>query len=810
MDFFRRAFYWWTIGWSFVSLWTERLWARFWALCTILMFFGAFAVSGLIFKFGKTGHFVLLVVFLGTAILAALYMGRRFILPRLWQIERRIERESGLKHRPLAMLHDKPEEGASPAAVKLWYKQRAETQKSWGRLRIWRPRPRVGRQDKYSLRFVAMLSLAAALVFAQGRALDRLHAALQPPALFKMPVTVVAMDVWIEPPAYTTAAPVFLATAQTGRTTAEEASVPDGSLLKLRIGGIKSAPKLFYGGRKAQAFTEAAPGSFTLEMPLTQSGVMEIRRGWWQSPLGSWNIDIIPDNQPDIQILSADAAERAALKITYSARDDYGIRSLRAVIEPSPDIAPQPWHETISFDVPFSGRQSREAEHHIEHLAHHPMAGTPVMIRLIATDEVGNTAESNIEKIVLPERQFKNPAAIVLNRERKRLIRFDDPLTFRVTSAVLVGLANRPGAIKEDLRVFLGLVVAVKRLGYTPTKYSAFTVRDILWNLALRLEDGGLVLAREELRQALQKLNQALNDKNISEETLQELTEDVNKKTQQYMQELAKEMRQRMEQGDGEQQKQPEISPELAQKLMDKMDMSDVEEMMRQMQHGDSREQMQAMTEMMQKMLDSTDPGNAMGEREQKALEQLQKMEDLIQDQQKLIDQTGKMEPKQESGEQEGEQGRIRKELGDVMRGMGENMPEVPEQFGNADQEMKQSQQQLGRDSPDKSMPHQHEALKQLQDGQDQALQQMADQMKAGMSGGGGGGQSSGNYGEGYDPLGRDQGRYQPYSNVKIPDEKERRRVQEIIQELRGRSNDWERPREERQYIDRLLDPFSN
>ncbi|MFN7112797.1 MAG: DUF4175 domain-containing protein [Alphaproteobacteria bacterium] len=812
MDFLRRVLYWWTIGWSFISLWAERLWARFWALCTVLMFFGAFAVSGLIFKFGKTGHFVLLIAFLGLAILAAFYMGRRFILPRRWQIERRIESESGLKHRPLAMMHDKPEQGASPAAIKLWYKQRAEAQKAWGALRVWRPRPRVGRQDRYNLRFTAMICLALALLFAQGRALDRLEAALRPPALFKMPVTTVAMDVWIEPPAYTTAAPVFLATAQTGRTTAEAASVPDGSILKLRIGGLKRAPKLFYDGKKTLLFEEAAPGSFTLEMPLSKSGVMEIRRGWWQSPLGSWNIDIIPDRQPDVQILSADAAERAALKITYSARDDYGIRSLRAVIEPSPDIPAEPWHETITFDIPFSGRQSREAEFHVEHLAHHPMAGTPVMIKLVATDDTGHAAESNIEKIVLPERQFKNPAAIAVNRERKRLIRFDDPLTFRLTSAVLVSLANRPGVIKEDLRVFLGLVVSVKRLGYTPTKYSAFTVRDILWNIALRLEDGGLVLAREELRQALQKLNQALNDKNISEEKLQELSEDVNKKTQQYMQELAKEMRQRMEQGDGEQQKQPEISPELAQKLMDKMDMSDIEEMIRQMQHGDSREQMQAMTEMMQKMLDSTDPGNAMGEREQKALEQLQKMEDLIQDQQKLIDQTGKKEPKQESGEEAGEQGRIRQELGDVMRGMGENMPEVPEQFGSADQEMKDAQQQLGRGEPGKSLPHQKEALKQLQEGQDQALQQMADQMKAGMSGSGSGGtgQSSNNYGEGYDPLGRNHGKHQPFSDVKIPDEKERRRVQEIIQELRGRSNDWERPREERQYIDRLLDPFSN
>lgn len=810
MDFLGRALYWWTLGWSFITLWLERLWARFWGLCTVVMFFVALALSGLLFKVGKTAHFSLLVLFAVLAVAAALYTGRRFILPRRWQVERRIEHESGLKHRPLQMLHDKPEQGTSPAAAKLWYKQQAETRASWTRLRIWRPRPRVARQDKYHLRFAALFCLALALVVSRGQITERLSAALTPPSIFKTTVKLAAVDVWIEPPAYTTAAPVFLATAQTGRHTAAEARVPAGSLLKIRVGGISRPPRLFFDEKQVIDFTTVGPGNYTAEMILDKSGQMEIRRGWWQSGLGAWQIDVIPDSAPEIQILNAGAAERAALKINYSARDDYAVRSLRAVIEPSPDIPAQRWHETIEFSIPFSGQKSREGEQHIENLAQHPMAGQPVMLRLIATDDVGNTAESNIEKIVLPEREFKNPVAAALNRERKRLIRHDDPLTMTITRHVLTNIANRPALIKEDLRVFLGLVVAIKRLSYSPTPYTAQTVRDMLWYMALRIEDGGLALAREELRQALQKLNQALNDKNISEERLQELTEEVNQKTQQYMQELAKEMRQRMEQGD--QPNQPQISPELAQKMMEKMDMSDMQKMMEQMQHGDTREQMQAMSEMMQQMLDATDPKNAMSEKDQKALEQMQKMEDLIQKQEKLMDQTGKMQPKQESGEQAGEQGEIRKELGGVMRDMGENMPEVPEQFGNADQEMKQSQQQLNRDAPGGSLPHQKEALEQLKQGQDQAMQQMAERMKQQMmmgsgQGSGGGG---GNFGQGYDPLGRKDNGKTPDSNVKIPDEKERRRVQQIIQELRQRSNDWERPRQEREYLDRLLDPYSN
>lgn len=812
MNALRRAAYYWTLGWSFISLLAERLWARLWAFFTVLMFFGAFALSGLIFKVGKTGHFALLIVFGALMLLTLLFIGRRFRLPRRSQVERRIERESGLKHRPLTMIHDKPEPGTPAAAAKLWYLQQSEVQKLFTRLRVWRPRPRVGKQDKYGLRFAAMAMLAVSLVLAQGQAMERLKAALRAPAVFHLPETKIAMDVWIEPPEYTAAAPVFLATAQTGRTTTENARVPAGSVLKLRVGGPKKPPHLYYNEQKIGTFTEAGPQSFTFETKLIESGTMDIRRGWWQSSLGTWSVDITPDSPADLKILSVDTTERASLKITYTAKDDYGVRGLKAVIAPSPDVPAEPWHETITIDLPFTGRETREAEQHVVDLAENAMAGVPVTIRLIATDDVGNKAESNVEYTILPERKFKNPSAQLLNRERKRLIRFSDPITYRITAASLAGLANRPALIKEDIRVFLGLVVAIKRLGYSPLDDQIPSVRALLWHLALRLEDGGLQLAKQELRDALQRLKQALNDKNISEEKLQELSDDVNRKTQQYMQELAKDMQQRMQQGDGEQKQQPEISPELAQKLMEKMDMSEMKELMEQMQHGDSREQMQAMTEYMQKMIEALDPNNAMGEQDQKQLENLQKMEDLIQDQQELMDKTGKMEPKQGAGEEAGEQGRIRKELGDVMREMGENMPEVPEQFGGADQEMKQSQQQLGSGKPGESLPHQKQALEKLQEGQDQAMQQMADQMKQMMmmGSGKGEGQSSGNYGEGFDPLGREGNKNINRSDVKIPDEKERRRVQEIIQELRGRSNDWERPREERQYIDRLLDPYAN
>ena len=107
------------------------------------------------------------------------------------------------------------------------------------------------------------------------------------------------------------------------------------------------------------------------------------------------------------------------------------------------------------------------------------------------------------------------------------------------------------------------------------------------------------------------------------------------------------------------------------------------------------------------------------------------------------------------------------------------------------------------------SGPEQREALKQLQQGLDDTMKQMAKHMQAVMSFGPGGASPSG-YGKGYDPLGRSMGNGKSGDqDIVLPDGKEQRRVQKIIEELRARSNDYNRPKVERDYIDRLLDQFN-
>lgn len=247
----------------------------------------------------------------------------------------------------------------------------------------------------------------------------------------------------------------------------------------------------------------------------------------------------------------------------------------------------------------------------------------------------------------------------------------------------------------------------------------------------------------------------------------------------------------------------------MAEKFMQHLNMSELMEQMRQMQQGDAREQMQKMADFMKNMMDRMSTGDVgeMQEGQQKAMEALQKMQDIITGQQELMDKTGKKSAGDETQEEAQEQKDLRGELGDVMRELGETMPEMPESLGQADQAMKKAGDKLGQNDAKGSLPEQKEALDALQKGMDDAIEQIAQQMQQfilsfGMM------PQGDNYGEGFDPLGREQNGKMSNKDIGIPDEGERRRVQKIIDELRSRSNDYNRPKIERDYLDRLLDNF--
>ena len=138
-----------------------------------------------------------------------------------------------------------------------------------------------------------------------------------------------------------------------------------------------------------------------------------------------------------------------------------------------------------------------------------------------------------------------------------------------------------------------------------------------------------------------------------------------------------------------------------------------------------------------------------------------------------------------------------------------EKIDKIPESMGKAEQEMRSSENRLGESDPHGSIPHQEKAIEHLKESQDELSEQLKQRMQQ-MVGIGMGGSGTGQR----DPLGRqfndddDPNGKSENSDVKVPDEHQKKRVDEILRTLRDRSGDRSRSDDELDYFRRLLRQF--
>ena len=144
------------------------------------------------------------------------------------------------------------------------------------------------------------------------------------------------------------------------------------------------------------------------------------------------------------------------------------------------------------------------------------------------------------------------------------------------------------------------------------------------------------------------------------------------------------------------------------------------------------------------------------------------------------------------------------------MRRLDENGMGMPEALGRAERSMREAEEALRRGDAREAGRAQRRALDNLQQG----MGDMAEQMR---QRGPGNGQDIAEIEErerrsdDRDPLGRSDGNYGDSVDAgqdKVPLELERQRSREILDELRRRAGEQLRPKEELDYIDRLLKTY--
>jgi hypothetical protein len=259
---------------------------------------------------------------------ASLWFGlRRLRRPDDEEAQRRLELESGLPHRPLAAIRDRIA-GGDPASEALWRAHQERMRRAVLSLRVGLPRPGLARRDRYALRAVVFLALVVGLAAGIGDAPGRLARAVSPDFAGAPPIPT-ELDVWISPPAYTSAPPLRLPPGGS----AEAVRVPQGSVALARLFGGEGDPALAIDGA-LHPFKRVDRLNHELKQPIEGGRRLAVRQGG--DEVAAWPIEIVPDRPPAIALAEPPTTTpRGALKMDFAASDDYGLAGVKAESRPA-------------------------------------------------------------------------------------------------------------------------------------------------------------------------------------------------------------------------------------------------------------------------------------------------------------------------------------------------------------------------------------------------------------------------------------------------------------------------------------------
>ncbi len=821
----------------------ERGWPHLARLLTVAGLFLAASWAGLWIALPFAVRIVAFAAFVLLA-LAALVPAIRFRWPTREDALRRLDRGTGIRHRPATALTDTLK-SQDPITQALWQEQHARTLASIKRIRAGLPSPRLALHDPWALRALVVVLLVATYVAAGSDRFARVVAAFDWNGAFS--VANVRVDAWVTPPPYTSRPPIILSASTNKDAPPSDAgpvSVPAGSTLIVRSSGGRLDVAASGGVTETPVAGNAPQGTNERNFTIMGDGTAHVR-----SPSGQpqWTFKAMPDRAPSISLAKdPERQAKGALLLSYKLEDDYGVTEAHAQFAPraakddgarEDSAKAQPLFDPPSITLGLPNVRTRNGVGRtVKDLSENPYAGADVTLTLTAKDEAGNEGRSEPFDMRLPERLFVKPLARALIEQRRNLAldANQKPLVLIALEALMIA----PEAFTPELGHYLGLRSVANRLNRAKTRDAMRETVDSMWALAIAIEDGNITDVDKALRAAQDALKEAL-ERGASDEEIKKLTDNLRAALDNFMRQLAEQLR------NNPQQLARPLDPNT--KVMRQQDLKNMIDRMERLSRSGDKDAARALLDQMQQMLENlqmAQPGQGDGEMEQA----LNELGDMIRKQQQLRDKTFKQgqESRRERGRgEQGNQGqmdglrqdqqalrdRLSKLLEDMKKngmmpgqrgekgqpgqgqqgqqGQGQYGQDGGDALGDADSAMGDAGSQLGQGNADSAVDSQGRALEALRKG----AQNLAQSMQQGEGQDTGPGERMGrqqNSGNTTDPLGRPlSGReWSDDLSVKIPGEIDVQRVRRILEELRRRLADPQRPQIELDYIERLLKDY--
>jgi uncharacterized protein (TIGR02302 family) len=750
-------------------------------------------------------HAIALIAAVSLSALLARRHWRPDLLPRRVEALERLERDGGVRHDALRALEDRPAGLAGP----LWDAHQAEMKLEASAARLSPPNATANSVDPNGFRYAAFALLVVGLIYAGPDTPGRLLAGFSPGA-YSARGTGLA-ELWIEPPAYTGKAPIYLLKGNeplSGRRAEFEA--PQGSVVHAQINpGSRAVLKLKAQPHSIRAKRNGPEKSGRLSLTLMQDGTLILNA---QQRSGRWPVKIIKDLPPAAEFIEApSASDDGRINISVALKDDYGIAAaslrMRLVTDQerpadAPRLSDDALGETRLMEIDGAAGPPG-ARNFVLDLQAEPWAGLKVIGAIVVTDAAGQVGETAPIEIALPAKRFFNPVAKAVIEQRQTLAVAPDE--WRRAEWALSGITLGPEFFFDNMSDYLLLRTAMWRVSKEAGGDYKDTVDDF-WPLALQLEDEALELARRRLEAAKAALKNALEE-GAPDEEIERLTEEMRAALQQYLQALAQ---------SGRQLAEDDRPPD---EVVNSADLDSMLDAIRDLaKSGAANAARQALADLENLLNNLRMSGRGRsgsgeagagqpGDGEQGGA--AGQAGDLIGRQRELAD---------KSFERGRRRGAVGDDLGDEQRGLAGDLSDLmkdlegagerpdPEgkaarALGQALSAMRRSEEALRAEEFDNANEAMDRAIASLREGAENIAKARAAAARNTPGSDGGGATPM------RDPLGRPIG--DAYGrNVDVPEKSNAQKTRELLEELRRRLSEGERAKEEIDYLERLLERF--
>jgi len=848
------------------ALWRLYAAKAFWPYLILVSTFLFIALSGLLDTSTEKFASLALIIFVIASLVSGILGWARFSGPTRSEAIELLDRQSDL--RPLAMLSDRPSR-PDVAGVALWRAHETRLTDAARRLNVPSFAAQWKRFDPLYLRYLVPTVLALLLAMTWTVAGERLQRAFSPDFGSLFGAETIRIEAWITPPPHTGRPPVFLTSDQetirvpAGSEITVRAQAP--SAPKLRIQSADDRQTIAFEETPEGAFE--AKGTIMADSDIRvrwwgDRANWQVRASPDAPPQVEWvsTPEMTPTDRLEFEWLASDDYGVVSLALILQPTDTEISGDPDPVALQLPSVTPKQTQEETSIDLTrhrWAGLevratlratdgagQSTDSEPVVfilpEKLLLQPLARAIQDIRVTILREEGAYAEiDNANDEALQSGAIFTAATQRINHA---------PPGIRRASLMIEAVTYEAPNYFENVSIYFGLRHADAILQSASSTDEAATTDPLLWSLALVAEYGTAADALRALQAARRALEEALRD-GASEAEIQRRLEAFQQAARNY---LAARMAEALANG----LEAPADDTDSAQSGggsglggSDFADMLDALSDLTETGATDQARQLLAdITNMLENLQFQQGSGSGDGlpgmpgeqgendedvpQEERELTDTLRELSDLLREQRELNDDTMAEErgergrqgqqPNGEEGEGEGEGTSLADRqdgLGDLVedlqrrleeegRGSGED-GEDAEGFAGVDEDIlnaiERSQRRAAEALRDgntmRAQRNQDEATEQLRD----LAQQLAgalDELRRERLG-----DEYGDQSQQTDPFGRPMGGVADGRNVDIPDEAERQRAKDILEELRRRYGDTA-DEEERNYLERLLDRF--